>query len=135
MPMQSPDRTKSAPKPCILVVDDDDGMRKLLEVALTRHGFQVRVTANGREAVELYAREKDAIDAVILDVRMPGQDGPRTLADLQRLNPQVRAVFVTGFPGEHNEEDLLMLGAVRVFDKPFRLMDLIEFLRKLVAPE
>ncbi len=133
--MHSPDSTGSAPKPCVLVVDDDDGMRKLLEVALSRHGFRVRVTADGHEAVQLYETHKDDIDAVVLDVRMPIYDGPKTLADLQRVNPQVRAVFVTGFPGEHNVEDLLARGAAGVFQKPFSLLDLVAFLRKLIKPD
>jgi CheY-like chemotaxis protein len=118
-----------------LVVDDDDGMRKLLEVALSRHGFRVRVTADGHEAVQLYETHKDDIDAVILDVRMPICDGPKTLANLQRVNPHVRAVFVTGFPGDYNVEDLLAFGAARVFKKPFSLMELVEFLRKLITPD
>jgi CheY-like chemotaxis protein len=133
--MHSSDSTGSAPMPCVLVVDDDDGMRKLLEVALTRHGFRVRVTADGHEAVQLYERHKDEIDAVVLDVRMPIYDGPKTLADLQRVNPQVRAVFVTGFPGEHSMEDLLARGAAGVFQKPFSLLDLVAFLRKLITPD
>jgi two-component system OmpR family response regulator len=133
--MHSPDSTGSAPKPCVLVVDDDDGMRKLLEVALSRHGFRVRVTADGHEAVQLYETHKDDIDAVILDVRMPVCDGPKTLANLQRVNPLVRAVFVTGFPGDYNVEDLLAFGAAGVFKKPFSLMELVEFLRKLITPD
>jgi DNA-binding NtrC family response regulator len=132
--MQPPDPTTPLPKPCILVVDDDDGMRKLLEIARNRQGFRVRATATGREAVQLYQSVKNDIAAVVLDVRMPGQDGPRTLGELQRVDPQVRAVFITGFPGGHNEQGLLACGAVRVFEKPFRLMDLVEFLRKLVTP-
>ena len=133
--MHSPDSTESTQKPCVLVVDDDDGMRKLLEVALTRHGFRVRVTADGHEAVQMYERHKDDIDVVVLDVRMPIYDGPRTLSDLQRVDPHVRAVFVTGFPGDHNVEDLLARGAAGVFQKPFSLLDLVALLRKLVTPD
>jgi two-component system OmpR family response regulator len=133
--MHSPDSTGSTSKPCVLVVDDDDGMRKLLEVALTRHGFRVRVTADGREAVQLYEQHKDDIDAVVLDVRMPVCDGPKALADLQRVNPNVRAVFVTGFPGDHDVDGLLARGAAGVFQKPFSLLELVEFLRKLITPD
>jgi CheY-like chemotaxis protein len=125
-----PPRTPSA-----LIVDDDEPMRKLLNLALTQHGFQVHQAAEGREAITLFERLAEEIDVVVLDVRMPGCGGPETLAALRRLNPNVRAVFVTGYTGDIEEEDLLAQGAARVFYKPFPLIEFAEYLQRLAATE
>lgn len=85
----------------------------LLKLALERRGFAVW------EALELYRRNRDEIDVVLLDVQMPGPDGPQTLAALQQLNPDVLACFMTGDAGTYTESDLLARGALHVFNKPF----------------
>ncbi len=58
---------------------------------------------------------------MLLDVRMPGMDGPQTLAALKRINPAVLCCFMTGYAGDYTGEGLLALGAVRLFEKPFQL--------------
>jgi CheY-like chemotaxis protein len=68
---------------------------------------------------------------VLLDVNMPGLDGPTALAWIRRIDPQVRCCFMTGFSAEHSAEELMALGAVRVFDKPFRLDEIIRTLAEL----
>lgn len=105
----------------VLVVDDEEAVRGVLNVALGQLGFVVWSAGTGQEALDLYCRHGAAIDVVLLDVRMPGMDGPRTLAALQRLNPRVRSCFMTGDPGPYSEEGLCGLGAAAVLPKPFRL--------------
>jgi CheY-like chemotaxis protein len=108
-------------------------MRKLLELALTRYGLRVHQASDGREALDLFARLRADIDVVVLDVRMPGVGGPETLAELRRLKPALRAVFVTGYTGDLSEEELLAQGASRIFYKPFPLIEFAEYLRRLVT--
>jgi DNA-binding NtrC family response regulator len=107
----------------LLVVDDEDGVRGVLNVGMQHHGFAVWLAADGQEALDLYRRHRETIDVVLLDVRMPGLDGPRTLAALQELNPRVRCCFMSGNPGTCTEEGLRRLGAATVLPKPFRLDD------------
>jgi CheY-like chemotaxis protein len=121
-------------KPGILVVDDEPAVRALLQIALRQDGFAVWLAANGREAVQLYQRHRREIALVLLDVRMPGLDGPRTLAALQALCPMVVGCFMTGAAGDYTEVDLLQQGAVRVFPKPFALGELRAALRQLATP-
>jgi CheY-like chemotaxis protein len=111
-------------KPGVLVVDDEPQVRRLLEVALTRKGMTVWTAADGRAAVEIYRQHRDRIRMVLLDVQMPGQDGPWTLVELQKVNPQVRAVFISGNSGQYHAELLLALGAAAVLSKPFTLAEL-----------
>jgi CheY-like chemotaxis protein len=67
--------------------------------------------ADGLEAVDLYRRHRDEIAAVVLDVHMPGLDGPATLRALRALDPGVGCVFMTGRSGDCDEEALVALGA------------------------
>jgi DNA-binding response OmpR family regulator len=70
---------------------------------------------------------------VLLDVVMPGLDGPHTLAALQKLCPTVRCCFMTGSPTPYTEEGLLELGAVRVFRKPFAFTEVLDTLNELAG--
>jgi two-component system OmpR family response regulator len=112
------DRTAEAP--AVLVVEDESAVRRLLELALHLHGFRVLLAANGQEAVDLYQQQHEAIALVLTDVRMPGLDGPETLAALQQINPAVRCCFMSGNTGPYTADGLRELGAAFI-DKPFSL--------------
>ena len=120
--------TYPAPRPGILVVDDEALLRNLLQTVLHRKGFAVWSAESGRSAVEAYQQHRDAVSVVLLDVRMPDMDGPQTLAALQRIDPAVVCCFMSGDTGAHTPESLLALGAVRLFEKPFRVEELAQAL-------
>ncbi|HVS35090.1 MAG TPA: response regulator [Gemmataceae bacterium] len=119
-----PDSTPPPPRPGVLVVDDEPQIRNLLEAVLRRSGFAVWTADGGRSALDCYQKNQSAISVVLLDVRMPGMDGPQTLAGLLRINPAAACCFMTGHAGDYTPEGLLALGAVRLFEKPFRLDDI-----------
>ena len=121
----------SAAPPVVLVADDDEHIRFLLRLTLRQAGFDPLVAADGREAVELFGRHEDEIQAVLLDVKMPRMEGPAALAQIRRIAPQVPCCFMTGHAAHYGADNLLALGAARVFDKPFRLEEVIETLGEL----
>jgi CheY-like chemotaxis protein len=131
---QSASATASVRARGVLVIDDDEPVRRLLAAGLKHHGFIVWLAANEREAVEIYKSHHTSIDLALLDVRMPGRDGPETLAALREFDPEVRSCFMTGEAGLYTQEDLLDLGALAVFRKPFRLNELAEHLIALTTP-
>jgi CheY-like chemotaxis protein len=106
-------------KPVVLVVDDDEAVRNLLCVALGRHGFEVCPAASGMEALNLCRKQAPALSAALLDVRMPGLDGPQTMKALRRLLPGLPCCFMTGNPGAYGLTGLLDRGAAAVITKPF----------------
>jgi CheY-like chemotaxis protein len=124
-----------APQPVktlgVLVVDDDHLVRLLAQLGLERDGFVIWLASNGRDALRLYRKHRKRIDVVLLDVRMPGLDGPTTLDALRRLNPQVVACFMSGDTGQYDPEELRQRGAAFLINKPFLVSELATILRRL----
>jgi len=119
--------------PGILIVDDDESIRNLLQVALERQGFQVWLAADGFEAVGVFQSYRTRINLVLLDVRMPVLDGPACLTALREIDPEVRCCFMTGHAGHYTERELEERGAAAVFPKPFSLCDLAHRLWQLAV--
>jgi CheY-like chemotaxis protein len=117
----------------VLVVDDEAGVRGVLKVWMRQQGFVVWVAANGQEALDLYWRHHHSIDVVLMDVRMPGLDGPQTLAALQQLNPQLRCCFMSGDLGCYTLETLQDLGAAAVLRKPFDFAEVARVLGEQIS--
>jgi CheY-like chemotaxis protein len=117
----------------VLVVDDEAAIRAMLRSGLHLFGLPVWSAGSGPEALAVYREHAGAIGAALLDVLLPGQDGPQTLQALRALDPKLPCCFMSGHTGRYTEEDLLALGAARVFRKPFHLDDLAYTLRQLVG--
>ena len=100
----------------ILLVDDEAGIRNVLEISLTDIGYHVRVARNGEEALALYKRYTP--DIVISDIKMPGMDGIELLSRIKQINPETEVVMITG----HGDIDLaiksLKLEATDFVTKP-----------------
>lgn len=105
----------------VLVVDDDPTVRALLTAVLEREGFRVWLAGDGASAVTTYQQNRPAIDIVLLDVRMPGMDGPGTLAALQTINPAIACCFMSGHTADYSVDELRACGGLHFFDKPFRM--------------
>jgi len=80
----------------VLVVDDEEPIRNTTEVLLENYGYRVLTAADGIEAIALYAQHKLEINAVILDMMMPVMDGMTTMRMLQKIDPQVKIIAVSG---------------------------------------
>lgn len=118
-------------KPGMLVVDEDRLVRIMVQLGLERKGFDVWVARSSREALDLYRRHMEEIAVVLLDVRMPGLNGPKTLEVLREMNPEVPACLMSGNTGDYKPEELLQRGATYVITKPFLIDDLANILRLL----
>jgi CheY-like chemotaxis protein len=105
--------------PEVLVVEDEGGVSGMLSLALRHYGLAVRPARGGHEAVDLFRRYRDKIALVLLDVQMPGLDGPATLRLLREIDPGVRCCFMSGNTGEYSAGELLAMGAAHVLQKPF----------------
>jgi CheY-like chemotaxis protein len=117
----------------ILVVDDDGALRAMLNRGLCGHGFDVWLAADGQEALDLFWRHREMIDLVLLDVCMPGLDGPQTASALLQIKPQMRFCFMSGDLGGYTDRKLRDLGPLAVIPKPFRLAEIAPMLWELAS--
>jgi CheY-like chemotaxis protein len=127
-------REREAPAPAalrVLVVDDDDEMRRLLRRSLESDGH--RVTEQDRGAEALATLREGTFDLVILDNRMPGLSGLDLLPMLRREFPNLPVLLVTAFGGRQVAASALRLGAASYLEKPFRLGQLRDAIAGLQA--
>jgi two-component system, OmpR family, response regulator len=118
----------------LLVVDDDPDIRRIAFLALERiGGFQVTLASNADEALERAGVELP--DLVLLDVSMPGRDGPATMSALREMpgGERIPVIFFTATSSEVEVARLCALGAIGVVAKPFDVTDLPRRVRGLAA--
>jgi two-component system response regulator PilR (NtrC family) len=102
----------------ILVIDDEDIMREILEALLTREGYEVRLASSGEEGLEL-ARSVP-FDAAIVDVMMPGIDGIATLDELKKIDDDLPVLMITAFASVETAISAMKRGAFDYITKPFK---------------
>lgn len=107
----------------ILVVDDDDGIRKSMKAILEDEGYNVDVAENGKEAIQ--KTEKTAYNLALLDIRLPDMEGVELLKLLKDSVPKMRKIMVTGYPSVQNAIAALNKGADAYLIKPVRLKKLL----------
>ena len=118
--------------PRALVVDDDEGIRNVVDIALNLvGGFEVTEASNGEQALALISDRN--FDVVVLDVMMPGLDGPSTLKRIRQTlhGADVPVVFLTAKAQPHERRELERLGAKGVIVKPFDPLTLADDIRQL----
>ena len=120
-------------KPRVMYVEDDADIREVAEFALEGEGFDLLFCAGGQEALDQVLAFSP--DLILLDVMMPGMDGPSTLQELRKLPGLATAVvaFLTAKVQPLEVEGFLALGALEVIAKPFDPMALPGQIRELLA--
>ncbi|MBW1723564.1 MAG: PAS domain S-box protein, partial [Deltaproteobacteria bacterium] len=122
-------------KETILLVDDDDMLRKTGSEMLQRFGYRVLTAESGEKALEVYRENKEKIALVILDLVMPGMGGKRCLEKLIEMDPGVRVLVASGYSANGLLEDSLRAGAMVTILKPFEMKELMKAVRKALDQE
>jgi len=108
----------------VLLIEDEQPMREMVETMLTRLGFVVFAAKDGIEAIEIFRAHQDGIRIVLCDITMPGMDGWETLASLRTMAPTIPVIFISG----HEEAQVKQTDqseCPQVFlQKPFKRVDL-----------
>jgi two-component system, NtrC family, response regulator PilR len=112
----------------ILVVDDERSMRELLAIVLKREGHEVLLAEDGRSAIKVLERE--TVELLISDVRMPDLSGVEVLAAAQRTNPDIIGIMITAYASTATAVEALRLGAYDYLSKPFNVDELKLKVRK-----
>jgi len=120
-------------KPVLLVVDNDEEVRKALNIALQQEGFDVWLASSGEEALEIYRHHYEWIEVFLIDLKMPGLSGLETLTALQSINPHLSSCFMTDDATNTNGSELPQHSATPVFQKPLDIANLSLALWQLVG--
>ncbi len=121
----------------VLVVDDDDGIRLMLETKLSRLGYKASVAANGLHAlqkVRAQGKGGDKYDLVICDLKMPGMSGLELIKAL-RAEPLYRSLpvlLITGYPEKQKIMEVVRAGINRVLLKPFKHAQIIAVIEEIL---
>ncbi len=116
----------------VLVVDDEEQLRKLLERILTRAGLLVQTAAGGEEALALMQGER-RFDTVVSDLMMPGMDGMQLLREIRQVDLDVPMIFLTGNPSLSTAMEAMDQGGYRYLAKPVESERLIAIVKDAAA--
>lgn len=124
---------QSGPSLRVLLVDDEDVMRRSSARLLRQIGHDVVQATNGQEALDAYEQADVKPDVVILDMDMPILRGDECFARLKEMDPDVKAIVVSGYIGKELYGELYEQGIIAILDKPFEIAALQDVLAKITV--
>ncbi|MDD5710002.1 MAG: response regulator [Candidatus Marinimicrobia bacterium] len=117
----------------VLIIDDEEAIRRMLNKSLGYMGLEVLEAADGSTGVELYRKYHEKISLIILDVIMPGMDGVTTYKKLREIDPGVAVLISSGFANNEQTNALRDLGVKAYLKKPYRQSDLQKMIKKILG--
>ncbi|HPX41283.1 MAG TPA: response regulator, partial [Candidatus Hydrogenedentes bacterium] len=114
--------TRTETKARMLVVDDEPGIRQVLETAFTDRGLAVTTASNGDKAIELLTEQQ--FDVVITDLKMPGRDGMAVLRAAKEAAIDAGIIVITAYGTLETAVEAMRLGAFDYIAKPFKLQEI-----------
>ncbi|MFH2090792.1 MAG: ATP-binding protein [Pseudomonadota bacterium] len=117
----------------ILVVDDEQSVRKFVSKTLQQFGYKTIEASNGEEAFLAYADPSNDIDLVLLDINMPGRGGYNSFQNLLKIDPYVRVIISSGYQSQTYDEDDFQQKASGYLKKPYKVSELLKQLRDALS--
>lgn len=118
----------------ILIVDDQQGIRLLLNEVFKKEGFTTHLAANGLDALKV--AKENSLDCVLLDMKIPGMDGLEILARLKQDSPNLPVMMMTAYVEQYMIDRATELGVTKYFTKPFNIFEVRDEVKKiLVTPK
>ena len=113
----------------ILVVDDEDSIREMTKTSLETYGYKVLLASDGIEAIALYTQHQEKISVVLIDMMMPSIDGPTAIGILQKINPKVKIIGISGLVLNHQISEFLGNSVKTFLPKPYTSGELLKNLQ------
>jgi two-component system, cell cycle sensor histidine kinase and response regulator CckA len=117
----------------ILVVDDEESIRRITQAALERFNYRVTAAIDGTHALAIYAQEREDIAAVITDMAMPYMDGAALIRALKNIDPNVKVIAMSGLMSPEQMADLRSQDVKSFLTKPFTAESLLRELADLMS--
>jgi CheY-like chemotaxis protein len=116
----------------VLVVDDEAAILQTVRAALEEHGYRVLTAPDGPAALEAYREYRGEVGAVLLDMMMPGVDGPLLMRALREVDPGVRILASSGLRPAGRHAEAVAAGARAFLPKPYTDEQLLAALREVL---
>ena len=116
----------------ILFVDDEDIIMQVGQDMIESLGYEVLIAENGKEAVEIYEKNMEKIDMVMLDIIMPVMDGGETYDKLKEINPDIKVLLSSGYGINGQATEILDRGCNSFIQKPFNMRALSKKIRDIL---
>lgn len=117
----------------VLVVDDQEGIRKLLKEVLVELGYEAETVSSGAEAVQAFT--EGSFKLVLMDMKMPGLNGFETAERLKKISEDLKIILMTGFYDSFLLEEAKNHGADGLLNKPFSLVEIQRILEETFKEE
>jgi PAS domain S-box-containing protein len=118
----------------VLLVEDEEAVRSLVQAILSADGYQVLAAATPAQAIALCRAHPGNIDVLLTDVVMPEASGPELAKSLLSLRPELKVVYMSGYAGEHLDQEGLGSEGALLLQKPFTTAALEEKIRQALRP-
>ncbi len=117
----------------ILVVDDEVAIQTITKTSLETYGYRVLTASDGIEAIAVYAQHKEEISVVLIDMMMPEMDGSTAIRTLQRINPHVKVVAVSGLVSNDKLAQVASIGVQTFLSKPYTTKELLTTIHEVLC--
>ncbi len=117
--------------PSVLIVDDQQSLREMLEILLSEEGYRVATAGSGREALELF--QKTPFSVVLTDIRMHPMDGLTLLKEIKARQPQTEVIMISAYADQETAMEAMNEGAYDFFPKPFDNQELKQVLKDALS--
>ena len=117
----------------ILVVDDEAPIREITKITLENYDYQVNTASDGIEALALYAQQKNDVKVVLMDMMMPSMDGATTIRSMQKINPQVKIIAVSGLASNDKVVEAAGFGPKAFLSKPYTAQELLKTINEVLS--
>jgi DNA-binding response OmpR family regulator len=118
----------------ILLVEDEEKLRELVENVLSSSGFNVITASNGKEGVEtVKGRKLNDIDLILTDVIMPTMSGKQMVDLLKPILPNAKIVFMSGYTDDALAPHGVLEPSIVLIEKPFLVRDLVKRIREILS--
>ena len=112
----------------VIIIDDEEGVRESLKLILSDH-YNLIATEDAGQGIDCLTNDRD-IGLVLLDIKMPGNNGLEVLQNIKNIRPELPVIVVTGYKSVETATEAVRLGAAGYIVKPFKAEEILDVVRK-----
>ncbi len=131
----APQQISAPVRTVVLVIDDDESIRRYLDRVLKINGFSVFLAENGKDGIQSFRAHADEVDMVLLDMIMPDATGDKVLRQLREIRKNIKVLLITGYTDRMDPDLFAAAEPTGVIHKPFSTSDFLATLKAALASE